>query len=159
MNGSLSTTTALLGAAALLVGAMVPLQAGSNAALARGLGHPLWATLISLLVSVVVLLPLLISFRVNMPQWSQTAQLPLWMWFGGLVGVFYLTAGILIIPRLGATGFMVAVIAGQIVASLIIDQFGLLGLPQKEINWGRITGVLLIIAGVILVQWHTRTTH
>ena len=59
MNGSLSLSSLLSMAVALLAGAAVPFQGGSNAALGRMLGHPLWATLTSLLVSIVVVLPLL----------------------------------------------------------------------------------------------------
>ena len=38
-------------ALSLLAGAAVPMQAGSNARLGAVLGHPFWATVISLMVS------------------------------------------------------------------------------------------------------------
>jgi transporter family-2 protein len=151
MNGSLTST--LLGCAALVAGALVPFQAGSNAALGRTLGHPLWATLVSLLISLLVLLPVLLSLRVPAPLFGHASQLPLWGWLGGLAGVIYISAALLITPRLGATGFIVCVIAGQMLASLLIDNFGLMGLPQKEINVARVAGVLLILIGMLVVQW------
>lgn len=157
MNGSLSTTAILLGGAALVAGALVPFQAGSNAALGRALGHPLWATLVSLLISLLVLLPVLLSLRVPAPLLGQAGQLPLWGWLGGVAGVIYISAALLITPRLGATGFIVCVIAGQMLASLLIDHFGLVGLPLKEINLGRIAGVLLILIGMLVVQWSSAT--
>ena len=46
---------------AAFAGAVVPFQSAINSNLARGLGHPLWATLASLLVSVLVLLPVLLT--------------------------------------------------------------------------------------------------
>ena len=52
MNLNLAVAIPLL--VALLAGAAVPFQAGANAALGRLLGHPLWATLISLAVSVLL---------------------------------------------------------------------------------------------------------
>jgi transporter family-2 protein len=39
--------------------------------------------------------------------------------------------------------------------SLLIDNYGLMGLPVKPANPGRVAGVLLIFAGMLLVQWFT----
>ena len=74
MNGSLSLSSLLSMAVALLAGAAVPFQGGSNAALGRMLGHPLWATLTSLLVSIVVVLPLLFVMRVPAPRSARRSR-------------------------------------------------------------------------------------
>ena len=58
---------------AVIAGAVVPFQSAINANLSRGLGHPLWATLASLLVSVLVLLPVIISLRLPLPSMEKTS--------------------------------------------------------------------------------------
>ncbi|ODP33405.1 DMT family transporter [Pandoraea sp. ISTKB] len=141
---------------AMLAGAVVPFQAGSNAALGRTLGHPLWATVASLLVSLIVVLPVLIGMRAGLPNLAAAARGPWWLWIGGIAGVAYITAALVLTPRLGAANFIVCVVAGQVVASLLIDHFGLMGLPTKPVNLVRIAGVVLIVAGMIVVQWGTR---
>lgn len=157
MNGFLPTTAALLAGAALIAGALVPFQAGSNAALGRALGHPLWATVVSLLISLLVIVPVILAARPPSPALSQAAQLPLWAWLGGLAGVAYITCALLLTPRLGATGFIACVIAGQMLSSLLIDHFGLMGLPVKEANPGRLAGLAVMFIGVLMVQWFTLT--
>ncbi len=137
---------------AVLAGSIVPFQATSNAALGRSLGHPLWATLVSLLVSICVLLPILFAARIPAPAMSSALQGSWWIWLGGVAGVAYITAALLLTPRLGASGFIVCVIAGQVVASLIIDHFGLMGLAVKPATLGRIAGVALIVLGMLVVQ-------
>ena len=102
---------------ALIAGAVVPFQAGANATLGRLLGHPLWATLVSLAVSIAVILPVMAAFRVPIPTIDAASKGPWWIWTGGLAGVIYITAALLLAPRLGAANFMVAVIAGQMIAS------------------------------------------
>lgn len=156
MSNPLSLTTMGLAVIALVAGALVPFQAGSNAALGRALGHPLWATVASLLVSLVMVVPVLIALRAPMPLIAQALRLPLWAWFGGVAGVIYLTAALMLTPKLGATSFIVSVIAGQMLTSLLIDHFGLVGLPVKPVNAGRIAGVALICVGMLLVQWFTQ---
>jgi transporter family-2 protein len=36
--------------------------------------------------------------------------------------------------------------------ALLLDHFGALGLPREPINLGRIAGVALVFAGVVLVR-------
>ncbi|MGG4774379.1 DMT family transporter [Alcaligenaceae bacterium 429] len=153
MNASLYH--ALLLGAALIAGAVVPFQSGSNALLGRMLGHPLWATVTSLCVSLLAVIPLLLLFRAPFPKIEQALQAPFWVWTGGLSGVIFITAALLITPRLGATGFMISAIAGQILIAMLIDHFGLMGLPIKEVNLGRVIGVVMIFAGVMVVQRFT----
>ena len=138
---------------ALMAGAAVPFQAGSNAALGRALGHPLWATLCSLAVSMLVVLPVLWIMRVPVPSWSHAIHGPAWWWSGGVAGVAYITAALVLTPKLGAASFIVSVIAGQMLASLLIDHFGWMGLAAKPANLWRIAGVALMLTGMVLVQW------
>lgn len=140
---------------AVLAGAAVPFQAGSNAALGRLLGHPLWAAGVSLLVSLLMLVPALLVMRAPLPQLQSLAQAPWWAWFGGVAGVLYITAALVLTPRLGAAGFIVCVIAGQVVSSLLIDQWGLMGLPERPVNVWRLVGVGMIVLGMLVVQWGT----
>ncbi|CAM3670508.1 DMT family transporter [Pseudomonas wadenswilerensis] len=158
MNLPAITATLLPLAIALLAGAAVPFQAGSNAALGRLLGHPLWASLVSLAVSVLMVIPALLVLRAPLPQLNALVQAPWWAWLGGVAGVAYITAALVLTPRLGAAGFIVCVIAGQVLSSLIIDQWGLMGLPERPVNGLRLAGVGLIVVGMLVVQWGTSTS-
>lgn len=139
-------------AVALLAGAAVPFQAASNAALGRTLGHPLWATVASLLVSMLLVLPALMALRVPAPNLATALQGPWWLWLGGVAGVAYITAALVLTPKLGAASFIVCVIAGQMLVSLLIDHFGLMGLAAKPVGLGRLAGVGLILVGMLVVQ-------
>jgi len=144
-------------AIALAAGAAVPFQAASNAALGHALGHPLWATLSSLMISVLVVVPLMMLMRVPAPALGAAAQGPAWLWLGGVAGVAYITAALMLTPKLGAAGFIISVIAGQMLASLVIDHFGLMGLAPKPAGMVRIVGIGLILLGAIVVQISTTT--
>ncbi|CAM3138717.1 DMT family transporter [Paracoccus nototheniae] len=139
--------------AAVLAGAAVPFQGGANAALGRALGHPLWATLASLAISAICVIPVLVAIRAPLPLISSLTAQPKWVWIGGVAGVVYITAAILLMPRLGAAGFMTAVIAGQVVASLIIDSVGAVGLAARPVDITRLTGVAMVMLGAVVIQW------
>lgn len=149
------TTLHWLGVLALAViaGAVVPFQSAINANLGRGLGHPLWATLASLLVSIVVLMPVMLALRVPLPSLAFISKAPLWMWAGGAFGVCFISLALMLLPKLGASGFIALAIAGQMFASLLLDHFGLFGLVERQLTMTRVLGTLLLIGGVALIQF------
>lgn len=133
-------------------GALVTLQAGYNAQLGRALGHPLWATLVSFLIGLAGIVAVMMAMRVPAPALAPAAALPWWIWLGGLFGAIYVTAAIIFAPQLGAAVFMGAVVAGQMLASLLLDHYGLGGFPEKPATLARLAGAVLLIAGVFLLQ-------
>ncbi|MBK5510785.1 DMT family transporter [Pseudomonas sp. TH15] len=138
---------------AVIAGAVVPFQSAINANLGRGLGHPLWATLASLLVSVLVLLPVILALRLPLPSGAFISKAPLWMWAGGAFGVCFVALAVVLLPKLGASGFIALALAGQVLASMMLDHFGLFGLVEKQLTLPRVFGALLLIAGVGLIQF------
>jgi len=138
---------------AAFAGAVVPFQSAINSNLARGLGHPLWATLASLLVSVLMLMPVILALRLPLPSLGFISKAPLWMWAGGAFGVCFVALAVMLLPKLGASGFVALALAGQVIASMLLDHFGLFGLVEKQLTLSRALGALLLIGGVVLIQF------
>lgn len=138
---------------AVFAGAVVPFQSAININLARGLGHPLWATFTSLVVSVLVLLPVIVVLRLPLPSLSLLGKLPLWMWTGGAFGVCFVALAVVLLPKLGASGFLALALAGQMFTSIALDHFGLFGLVEKHLTLPRVFGAVLLMAGVVLIQF------
>lgn len=137
----------------LAAGAMLPFQAGVNAQLAGVLGSPVRAALVSFLVGTLALAALtLVAFRGSAGGDAKLADMPWWLWTGGLLGAFYVAGAIVVAPRLGAVTLLATILAGQMVASLLVDQFGWVGFAEQPISAGRIAGVALLAAGVALVR-------
>ena len=144
---------------AVLAGAVEPFQSAINANLGRGLGHPLWATLASLLVSILVLLPVILALRLPLPSLGFISKAPLWMWTGGAFGVCFISLALVLLPKLGASGFIALALSGQVLASLLLDHFGLFGLVERQLTAPRLLGVLMLIGGVALIQFSAAPTR
>ena len=56
------------------------------------------------------------------------------------------------VPRLGVAMTITLMVGGQLLISLFLDHFGALGVPRQPLNIGRIAGVALVLAGVLLVR-------
>jgi transporter family-2 protein len=146
------TPMPLLILCAFLIGVGLPVQSGLNAQLRLGVGQPLIAAAISFLVGTTALVGLNIALRVPLPAGEAVAKIPFSHWLGGLLGAAYIYAAVVLAPRLGAATLIAATVAGQMVASVILDQYGLLGFPTQPLSTGRAAGVLLVIGGVLLIQ-------
>src|SRR5439155_7550865 len=87
---------------AAAAGAMLPVQAGVNAQLARFVGGPVRASFVSFLVGTIALFLISIAIAKPLPSGSKLGGAPWWVWVGGLLGAFYVVGVIASAPRLGA---------------------------------------------------------
>lgn len=143
----------LLGLAA---GAVLPVQAAVNAQLRADLDAPLTVGAFSFAVATTtmafVLAALLRLHWTTRPRLARLRRLPWWGWLGGVVGATYVTAVFLLLPEIGAAATIGLTVAGQQLASLLADQYGLLRLPRRPLTRTRLAGVALLLAGIALIQ-------
>jgi transporter family-2 protein len=135
---------------ALTAGALLPVQAGANAQLAKAIQSPFAATTLQLAVATLVLLVLgLVSG--GLPALSLLPNAVWWHGIGGLASAFYVVAGILLFPRIGAVASVGLFIAGQVLTSAALDGFGLLGVPATGLGAGVTLGAVLVMLGTALI--------
>lgn len=132
-------------------GCLVGMQAPVNSRLARSLGESLPAALVSFAVGTLALVIVTSVSKNGISSIRNVGNAPWWALVGGLFGAAYVTVAILTVRTLGASGLTAAVIGGQLAMSVVIDRFGLLGIPRQSIGAGRLLGLLLLVVGVALV--------
>lgn len=137
---------------AAVAGAMLPIQAGLNAKMGKAVGDPVYASLISFVVGALVLFVYALIAKVDLTQITQAGTAHWSVWTAGLLGAFYVTAVIMLVPKIGVALTFGLVVTGQLGLSLVLDHYGLLGLPVHPVNWQRIAGILLTIGGVVLIR-------
>lgn len=137
---------------AMLGGAVTPLQAGVNARLGRELGAAWFGTWANFVVGAIAATIIAVVIRVPMPTGAALAGAPWWAWLGGLCGVTLVFSATTSVPHLGYAGLVLAIVAGQVLASLALDHWGVLAAAPKPISLNRLLGVGLVIAGMVLVQ-------
>ncbi|MET4682401.1 DMT family transporter [Brevundimonas faecalis] len=137
--------------AMILGGAATALQGPTNARLAGALGSPVNAAFVSFFVGTVALGVLAASLHVR-PDAQAVKALPWWAWMGGLYGCVFVVAAAWGVPRFGVALTITLMVAGQLALSLILDHFGVMGVPQQPVSLTRVAGVLLVVGGVLLVR-------
>ena len=135
-----------------ITGALLPIQAGVNSRLGKISGGAVTAAFISFLVGTALLGAYILISKKQSLQWSGLQTASLWLFTGGVIGAFYVSASTYIISTLGTALTFSLIISGQLIAAMIIDHFGWLGIEVKEISPGKIAGAILLIAGVVLIR-------
>lgn len=135
---------------AMGVGIAITFQTAINSQLREYLHSPIQAALLSFLVGTIALAVLVFFQSAEKPSLEMFKQIPWFLWLGGLLGVYAISVSISTAPKLGFLTLSGLIIFGQIVMSMIIDQFGLLGTEKTPINWQRLLGGVVIFTGVLL---------
>jgi bacterial/archaeal transporter family-2 protein len=134
----------LLAALGIIAGATLGTQAAINAMVSRAFGSPIIAAAISFGTGALVLL--VVALAVARMQGAAFVS-------GGALGVVYLTTVIFLTPRIGAAPTMGFVIAGQLIAGLLIDSFGFFGLPSILLTPPRLLGAGLLLGGALILRF------
>ncbi len=129
-------------------GVVVAVQPSINVRLARIVGV-LESSCISFAVGTVALFMMVLL--VGRGSMRGVAGATWWELTGGLLGAFFVTMTIFVVPRIGTAAAMAAIIAGQLAAGVLMDHFGLFGGRQIPLDSSRMIGVALLMAGGWLV--------
>ncbi len=136
----------------IAAGAALTTQFAVNAQLRTVVGGPVVAAAISFFIGTLALVAAALVVGRQVPEMSVVTSSPWWVWIGGLLGAAFVLASIILTPRLGAATTIGLFLAGQMIASIIIDHFGLLRVAVHEATIPRILGLALVLIGVFLVQ-------
>lgn len=141
-----------LAALALIAGASFVTQAAVNTNLRLCLDSASWASFVSYLGGTIVMLAVIIVTREAWPQPEAVARSSWLSWTGGFWGAVYVVITVLALPHLGAAALLALIVTGMMLASLVFDHFGILGVPQHSIDLPRLIGAALLVVGVVLIR-------
>lgn len=137
----------------LIAGLAQPTQTSINGITGTKVKSPFIATVISFSTALVILLviDMIVEGNLNIPLGAVAAN-PLWIWCGGFCGVGIVCLSIICLPYIGSAMVVVMTSFGQIITSMIIDQFGMFRSPQIVMTLTRLVGAVLVVAGVVLAS-------
>ncbi len=140
----------------VIAGAVLPIQGAVNAKLRSDINAPVTVAMISFIVATftiaIVLIVMLIARRTQRPQLTPLTTMPWWGWLGGLCAAAYVTATFLLIPEIGAATTVALTVTGQQLFSAVIDNCQLFRMPKRALTSRRVAGLVLLVAGSVLVQ-------
>lgn len=133
-------------------GALIPVQAATNAAFSKSTGNAIFTALVVFTTGLLVISAYMLVTRTPIPSMAQLKSAPVYGYAGGFIIAFYVIVITLAIPRLGVGPAIGLVITGQIISAVTIDHFGFFEMAIRHMDLKRALGTLLMVAGIYLVM-------
>lgn len=133
---------------ALLIGVAIALQGTVNGALAERIGLPA-AVFVNALITLLGAAAWWL-WAGRPAVWARRADVPAYLWLGGLFGLVIIGGAAYAFPRLGAGATLALVVLAQLVAAVALDRAGWTG-RELPLTATRIAGVAMLIVGAWLV--------
>lgn len=139
----------LMTAAVFGAGLLVGIQHPVNSSLAETTGG-VQAAMMNFAIGVGAMC-LIVGVARPSGTFRSAARAPLWCFAGGPIGVVVVLASLGAVPIVGAAVIAAATVTGQLAGSALLDRAGLLGLEVRPIDQIRALGLLILVAGTVLV--------
>ena len=144
--------------AAIIVGVAASTQIAINGRLGAVMEHSLKAAMVSMCVGFAgVTLITLALFLIKGRKGIIDDSMPdvtgkWWNWTGGVFAIVIVGGSILVAQLLGAGLATVLSVVGQVVGGVVIDATGFLGIERKSVTLKKVVGIIMMLAGVVLIQ-------
>ena len=133
---------------ALLIGAITSLYMPMISSSSKILGSHLAGNIPFFAIALITSLVLLAFFG-EFKSLSSANKIPLHYYSAGVLSALMILSMSLLLPALGIRKFIILVIAGQLIMSLVAGHYAIFGLTQDTITFKKILGALFLILGVL----------
>jgi transporter family-2 protein len=145
--------TTIFALLAMGAGCCIALQASANGKFRQNISSPEYAAFFSICGTFITAITVMLLLRPAAPSYSVLKETQWWNWIGGPLGALIVLAGAALTQRLGAAPFIALVVGGQLLCSLLLDHYALMGLNEQPVTPGRVLGALLVVAGVLCIKY------
>ena len=134
----------------LIAGMCMACQTAANSYLGFAIDSRPFAAVINLAVGFVILIFLNIILLKTKKPGIKNGPMPFWIWTGGLIGALYVVGNIITAQTVGTGMAVIILLTGQMIGSLLVDQFGLFRSPRRLVSWKEIADIIVMVAGAVL---------
>lgn len=138
----------------ILLGMGTSVQTAANGYVGKIVESPFRSAIINFLVGLALILVFCVVqfLRDGRKLPISKEKTPWWSWLGGACGVVFITANAAMSSRIGTGMTLVCSQVGIMLGGILIDQFGLFGNAKRPATAMRIFGVVLMIAGAVVIR-------
>ena len=142
---------------AICAGLGITLQTTLNGQLAKGVGGDSVAAALFSFTAGAVCLGIFSLMRGGIAaSLAAIPAQPWWSLLGGLLGASALLSYVVLAPKIGLSALLGLAIAGQIISSLAIDHFGLMGALERPVSSIKLVWTVVMLAGLAIALFGDR---
>lgn len=130
-----------------LTGILIAVMVAINGVLSQHIGNYTSTVIIHITGLICISFALIISKE----NFKLDKNISLYLYSAGAIGVFTVLFNNISFNNLGASLSLSLGLLGQSIASIIIDQYGLLGAKAVKFNRKKLTGLIIVTIGIIVM--------
>lgn len=140
--------------AAVLSGCLSAAVGAVLASLGQVIGSAIQATTVLFAIAtIVMILFCCVNGSIIKVRKAFTTDAPWWIWMGGILGAIIVYGNAWLIPLIGVSVFMMSLLIGQLLLSLLMERNGWLGAPKKHISWTQYAGIITMLVGIFMIKF------
>ena len=136
-------------ASALVIGTLITLMLFANGNLQTAFGTSRAMVIIHATGTLAVLAYLL----AKRASFKPTEKVKPYLYLVGAMGVLLVFFNVTTVTAIGLTLSIALGLVGQIIASSVVDHYGLFALEKRRWNMKKLSGLTLITAGIAVMAW------
>jgi bacterial/archaeal transporter family-2 protein len=130
-----------------LIGVLITIMVLLNGVLSQKLGNYSSTFIIHLLG--LTLMSIIVIVKKNKISFSK--DIPIYLYSGGILGVFTILFNNISFNLLGASLTLALGLLGQSICSLVVDHYGVLGMRVVKFKKEKLLGLIIIALGIVIM--------
>ncbi|MCI8744416.1 MAG: DMT family transporter [Lachnospiraceae bacterium] len=136
---------------ALISGALMSIQGVFNTEVTKS--SSMWASASWVQFSALLTCLAVWAFRERENLMNVFQVSPKYMLLGGVIGAFITFTVIQSMNSLGPARAVMLIVISQLIVAYLIELFGMFGAEKAALEWRKLLGMAIAIAGVVLFKW------
>ncbi len=136
---------------ALISGALMSIQGVFNTEVTKS--SSMWAAASWVQFSALLTCLAVWAFRERENLMNVFQVSPKYMLLGGVIGAFITFTVIQSMNSLGPARAVMLIVISQLIVAYLIELFGMFGVEKAALEWRKLLGMAIAIAGVVLFKW------
>lgn len=136
---------------ALISGALMSIQGVFNTEVTKS--SSMWASASWVQFSALLTCLAVWAFRERENLMNVFQVSPKYMLLGGVIGAFITFTVIQSMNSLGPARAVMLIVVSQLIVAYLIELFGMFGVEKAALEWRKLLGMAIAIAGVVLFKW------
>lgn len=136
---------------ALISGALMSIQGVFNTQVTKGSSIWVASAFVQFTALIVCLGAWLVSDRSSFGALVKVE--PKYMLLGGAIGAFITFTVIKSMDMLGPAKAVMLIVIAQLIVAYVIELLGWFGVERQPLEWRKIIGMLIAIAGIVIFKW------
>ncbi|MDG6110674.1 DMT family transporter [Lactococcus formosensis] len=138
---------------AIISGAFTAVQQAINGHLGTLLHRPFQASFMSFFIGLIAIVSVTLVIERRLITKVELGKIKKWNILGGIWGAFFVLGAVLAVPKIGAGLNIMMALLGQIIGSMLVQQFGWWRSDRYPIRLIQVVGVAIMLLGIICIKF------